>query len=298
MAHIGLKEIVVLSGKGGTGKTSITAAFALLADTEAVVADCDVDAADMHLLLGPDFAQRESFYSGQVAKIDPERCIQCGQCADVCHFGAVQIADGVHSIQALRCEGCRYCARVCSAHAIQMEDRKAGEWFYSTIKNGGIMIHAALGIASDNSGKLVAHVKNEARKAAGELDRPIVLVDGSPGIGCPVVSSLSGADYVVYVTEPTVSGLHDLQRVAQTAAGFGMPSGCIINKADLYPAMAEKIRVFIQEAGIEYLGDLPYSEAFPKAMLEAKSVVEQTNSDVKELLVKMWQKVRSSVFKN
>ncbi|MCK4716880.1 MAG: ATP-binding protein, partial [Candidatus Marinimicrobia bacterium] len=208
-----MKEIVVISGKGGTGKTSITASFAYLGGKEIVVADCDVDAADLHLLMLPDFAKSEEFYSGVIAKIDQDVCTNCGKCAEVCRFDAIPVIDGQYVVQPLDCEGCGYCARVCPVDAITMESQNVGDWYISTTKVGSSMVHARLGIGAENSGKLVAKVKNEAKIIAKEQDEKYVLVDGSPGIGCPVVSSLSGANFVVLVTEPTVSGIHDLKRV-------------------------------------------------------------------------------------
>lgn len=185
-----MKEIVVISGKGGTGKTSVAASFAVLGGKEVIVADCDVDAADMHLLMQPDFAKSEDFFSGELAQINQEECIQCGKCADVCRFNAIPVIDGKYLIDALSCEGCGYCARVCPTEAISNHELNVGKWYVSKIKTGSTMVHARLGIGADNSGKLVAKVKNEARQVALENNRKYILVDGSPGVGCPVVSSL------------------------------------------------------------------------------------------------------------
>ncbi len=273
-----MKEIVVISGKGGTGKTSLTASFAVLGGEEVVVADCDVDAADMHLLLAPDFAESEAFFSGEQAVIDPDVCLGCGECAEVCRFDAIEEADGVFQVAPLSCEGCGYCARICPMEAISNVERRAGDWYLSTIKTGSKMVHARLGIGADNSGKLVAKVKNEARRIAEETSKPVVLVDGSPGIGCPVVSSLSGASFVVLVTEPTVSGLHDLQRVYQLVKKFGIEAGCIINKADLNAEVLAELRSYLEREGIAALREIPYNEVFTAAITNGETVVEKDAS--------------------
>ena len=185
-----MKEVVVISGKGGTGKTSITASFASLEGPHLVVADCDVDAADMHLLMQPDFGKREDFYSGELARINEDTCTSCGTCTEICRFDAIRQMNGEYGIDPLQCEGCGYCARVCPEKAISNEELKAGQWFLSSIKTGGIMVHAQLGIGADNSGKLVAKVKKEARERAKNNGNGLILIDGPPGIGCPVISSI------------------------------------------------------------------------------------------------------------
>jgi len=290
-----MKEIVVISGKGGTGKTSITASFAILGARDVVVADCDVDAADMHLLLEPDFKTAEDFYSGVIAKIDQDICTKCGKCAEVCRFGAIPVIDGKYIAQPLDCEGCGYCARVCPVEAIAMNLQNVGEWYISTIKTGSSMVHARLGIGAENSGKLVAKVKNEAKRIAEEQNRKLVIVDGSPGIGCPVVSSLSGANFVVLVTEPTVSGIHDLKRVYQLVRKFGIKAGCIINKADLNDSVAAQISDFLNENDIVHIADLPYDESFTKAMTRGKTIVEFDKGELYTLIRKSWESIKDIV---
>ena len=235
-----MKEIVVISGKGGTGKTSITASFAYLGEEDIVVADCDVDAADMHLLMQPDFAYAEDFYSGLIAQIDQDICTRCGKCSDVCRFNAIPVINGQYIVEPLDCEGCGYCARVCPVDAISMNEQKVGQFYISKTKARNTMVHAELGFGADNSGKLVAKVKKEAKREAEETNKELVVVDGSPGIGCPVVSSLSGADLVVLVTEATVSGLHDLKRVYELVKKFNIEACCIINKFDLNTGIEKK----------------------------------------------------------
>jgi MinD superfamily P-loop ATPase len=287
-----MKEIVVISGKGGTGKTSITASFAMLGGSDVVVADCDVDAADMHLLMQPDFNFAEDFYSGEVAYVDQSNCIRCGKCRDVCRFDAISVKNNLYVVDPISCEGCGYCARVCPTETIINKERLAGKWFISNIKTGSIMVHARLGIGADNSGKLVAKVKNEAKEIALEERKGFILVDGSPGIGCPVVSSLSGANYVVLVTEPSVSGLHDLKRVYELVKKFNNKAGCIINKADVNPAKCDEILQFLTENDIVHLTNLPYDENFTKAMVLGQTMVEYDHGKLKELLAESWEKVK------
>ena len=290
-----MKEIAVISGKGGTGKTSITASLAYLGGKDIVLADCDVDAADMHLLMQPNFGRAKDFYSGLIAEIRQDECIQCGKCADVCRFDAIPIIDGKYIVDSLSCEGCGYCPRVCPTDAIDMPNMKVGKWYISTIKTGTVMVHAKLGIGADNSGKLVAHVKNEAKRIAERENKEYVLVDGSPGVGCPVVSSLSGAKFVVLVTEPTVSGLHDLKRVYELVNKFSIPAGCIINKADLNPQVSAEIELFLKKENIVHIASLPYDENFTAAMTQGKTIVEFDKNNLNEILIRSWEKIKQIV---
>ncbi len=287
-----MKEIVVISGKGGTGKTSITAAFSYLGGRDIIVADCDVDAADMHLLMQPDFNKSEDFYSGMLAKINPDKCTNCGACAEVCRFDAIAVINDQYIVESLDCEGCGYCPRVCPADAITMDDQNVGKWYISTIKTGSSMVHARLGIGAENSGKLVAKVKNEAKRIANENSRDIILVDGSPGIGCPVVSSLSGAHFVVLVTEPTLSGLHDLKRVYQLVKKFRIQAGCIINKSDLNLQVTSQIESYLKEENITHISNLPYDETFTKSMVNGQTIIEYNDSNLTPLLTESWEKIK------
>jgi len=287
-----MKEIVIISGKGGTGKTSITAAFAMLGGTSIVVADCDVDAADMHLLLKPDWAFSEDFYSGVIAVIDQEKCIRCGNCQSICRFNAIPKINDEYVVNELNCEGCGYCARICPADAIEMVEQNVGKFYISNTKAENKLVHARLKSGADNSGKLVAKVKKEAKLIAEKEQKEYIVVDGSPGIGCPVVSSLSGADYVVLVTEPSVSGLHDLKRVYQLVNKFGISAGCIINKADINQNVTDLIMKFLSDNDIDHLGNLPYDEDFTKAMTEGKTIVETQESHLKNLITEMWNKIK------
>ncbi len=287
-----MKEIVIVSGKGGTGKTSITASFAYLGGKDVIVADCDVDAADMHLLLKPDFGNPKDFYSGLLAKIDQEKCIKCGKCAAVCRFDAIPIINGKFIVEPLNCEGCGYCPLVCPTDAIEMNEQNVGKLFISDIKTESKMVHASLKIGADNSGKLVAEVKNKAKEIAENEEKKFILVDGSPGIGCPVVSSLSGANFVVLVTEPSVSGIHDLRRVYQVIKKFGIKAGCIINKADVNKNKSKEIHNFLEEEKIEFIAEIPYDENFTKAMTYGKTIVEYDNGEIKKILEDSWEKIK------
>ena len=286
-----MKEIVVISGKGGTGKTSVVASFSYLAGKDAIIADCDVDAADMHLLLEPDFAHNEDFFSGEFATINTEVCINCGKCFDVCRFDAVKIIDKQHYIDEVSCEGCGYCARVCPVEAITNHPAKVGKVYISKIKTNTDMVHARLGIGADNSGKLVTKVKKEAIRLANEKNKKYILVDGSPGIACPVVSSLSGANFVVLVTEPSISGFHDLKRVYQLVKKFNIKAGCIINKANINTQITNEIIEFLKEEDIVNIELLPYNENFTKAMTIGQTIIEYDNTELSEKLKNAWGKV-------
>lgn len=286
-----MKELVVISGKGGTGKTSITASFAVLAGN-AVVADCDVDAADLHLVLSPTILERHQFYSGREAVIRPESCTGCGLCESYCRFNAISFASTpdcrrVYEVDPVGCEGCGVCVRFCPAKAIDFPERLCGEWMISETRCGP-MVHAKLGVAAENSGKLVSTVRRESRRIAEEQHRDIVIVDGPPGIGCPVIASLTGATQVLIVTEPTVSGEHDMQRVLMLARHFRIPTAVCVNKWDLNPEMAERIEAYAIESGATVAGRIRFDSAVTKAMIAEKAVVE-TNADSVADIVEIWR---------
>ncbi len=292
-----MKEIVVLSGKGGTGKTSITAGFAALGAKHLVLADCDVDAADMHLLTAPQIQREEDFYSGKTGKVITEGCVHCFKCMDVCHFDAVLHQEGEFVIDPMECEGCSYCYHVCPTHTIKMLPRLAGKFYVSKTRFNNTLVHARLGIAADNSGKLVTKVREEAKKIAEAEQLDYVLVDASPGIGCPVVASLTGADYVVMVTEPTVSGLHDLSRVYEMIEKLHLKSGCIINKADLNKKITLKISDFLKSKNVETLCEIPYNIRFTEAISQGKTIVEYDDGPLKDKIISSWEKVKTIVSK-
>jgi len=287
-----MKEIVIISGKGGTGKTSITASFAQLAARQSVVADCDVDAADMHLLLAPDFAGKEAFYSGETAVIDMDKCIRCNKCVKVCRFDAIDRIDGDFVVDEIDCEGCGYCERVCPSQAIRMEEALSGHTYVSASRVGSTLVHAELAIAAENSGKLVTRVKTLAREQAEEQDQDYLIIDGSPGIGCPVTASVTGADYVVVVTEPSLSGIHDMKRAWELIQHFSIPAGLIINKADLNPDITRQIKDFAEEKQMHLLAEIPYNEDFVKAMTQAQTVVEYDGA-LADTVKNAWENLES-----
>ncbi len=289
-----MKEIVVISGKGGTGKTSVLASFAALAKN-AVIADCDVDAADLHLVLAPTIERSEGFRSGRLAVIRREDCTGCGACLSHCRFDAVK-TDGratgkaTFSIDPIACEGCGVCVRFCPAKAIEFPERSCGEWYVSRTRFGP-MVHARLGIAAENSGKLVSTVRREARRIAEERVSDWILVDGPPGIGCPVIASVAGATLVLAVTEPTLSGGHDLERVLALARHFEIPSAVCVNKWDLNPGMAERIERTAAAAGAAVLERIPYDRCVTAAQVNGKPVVENGDCPAAGGIRQLWEDV-------
>ncbi|MBL7084660.1 MAG: 4Fe-4S binding protein [Candidatus Omnitrophica bacterium] len=285
-----MKQIVVISGKGGTGKTVITGAFAALAKNK-VMADCDVDAADLHLLLTPTIKQRHEFKSGVTAKIGKKLCERCGQCISICRFNA--IADDF-IIDPISCEGCAFCSFVCPTGAIKMKQNLSGEWFISETRFGP-MVHAKLGIAEENSGKLVSLVRQKAKELAEKQNCDWVIVDGAPGIGCPVIASLSGIDCALVVTEPTLSGLHDADRVISVARHFKIPVKLAINKYDLNVDMTEKIEKYCQKNGIQLIGKVSFDKSVVKAVVEAKTIIEYPDGKAREEITKIWNKLQEEM---
>jgi MinD superfamily P-loop ATPase len=280
-----VKELVVLSGKGGTGKTSIVGSLAALAERK-VLADCDVDAADLHLLLSPKVKQETEFWSGQVASIDPNKCTQCGSCQDLCRFNA--ISDYV--VSPVSCEGCRFCFHVCPVSAITMEQSLSGQWFVSETRYGPL-VHARLGIAQENSGKLVAQVRQRARQIAEEQDLDYIISDGPPGIGCPVISSLSGANLALLVTEPTLSGRHDLERVIGVCGHFGVPAAVCINKYDINEENTVQIERYCKEHGIRVAGKIPFDNVVTEALVHGVPLVAYAKGIVSRETSNLWDGV-------
>lgn len=269
-----IQELVIISGKGGTGKTSIAASFAVLAGFP-VIADCDVDAADMHLILAPSVRERHEFRCGNEAVIRPDDCTACGRCRDLCRFDAIAEVKGGGSyvVDPVACEVCGVCVRFCPAQAIDFPEVMQGEWMVSETRSGP-MVHARLGIAAENSGKLVSTVRREARRLAEENGHRLVLVDGPPGIGCPVIASMTGASQALVVTEPTVSGEHDLERVLKLARHFDIPAAVCVNKWDLNPEMTDRIEALAVRSGARIAGRIRYDRAVTLAQIQEKAVVE------------------------
>jgi len=287
-----MREIVVISGKGGTGKTSITAALADLAHREqpVMLCDLDVDAPDLHLLLEPDRAETHQFVSGFEAVIDPETCVNCGLCVGLCRFDAIRQGPRGCSIAPMRCEGCKVCVQFCPAGAIAFNPRHCGQWWVSAMRFGP-MVHAQLFPGSENSGRLVALLKKEARERAKAQGIELMLCDGAPGIGCPVISSLSGAGAALIVTEPTPSGLHDLLRVADLCAHFRIPAAVVINKYDLNIENSAQIERQCRERDLPVLGLLPHDEVVVRAMVLGKCVTELPATGFSDALRSVWQRL-------
>lgn len=282
-----MKQIVIISGKGGTGKTVITGALAALARNK-VMADCDVDAADLHLLLQPKIKERHDFKSGLSASLDKKSCQQCKKCLAACRFSAIS-TDFV--IDPIACEGCGFCSYICPVNAIKMEECLAGEWFISDTRFG-LMVHAKLGIAEENSGKLVALVRKQAKDLADKNNCDWVIIDGAPGIGCPVIASLSGIDCALVVTEPTLSGLHDASRVIEVTRHFNVKSRLVINKYDLNREMSERIEGYCLKNDIPLIGKIRFDKTVVEAMVDGKTIMEHKDSLVKEEIRKIWENLQ------
>jgi len=289
-----LKELVVISGKGGTGKTSLTASFAALARS-AVISDCDVDAADLYLILSPRIKDRGVFSGGVEVKIDQDKCTGCGECKKACRFSAISEYEENgrkrYEIDGLACEGCGVCELVCRDNAIRSRKAVNGEWFISDTRFGP-MSHAKLGVAEENSGRLVTLVRNKAALLAAENSKSDAIMDGAPGTGCPVISSVTGAYYALAVTEPTVSGVHDLERVLQVIKHFGVESGVVVNKYDLNEELTRKIKKIAEEYNSEFLGTIPYGKEVTEAQMRKLSVVEYTDSSLTDSIKKIWGRIK------
>lgn len=281
-----MRELVVISGKGGTGKTSLTAAFAHLA-RNAVLCDLDVDAPDLHLIAEPSIQRSGPFLSGHVAEIDPEVCKGCGACEGACAYGAIRKVDGRFVVDAPHCEGCKVCVVSCPEGAIDFPDRLCGTWYESETRFGP-MVHALLDPGLENSGKLVTLLKAKAREQASKFGMDLILSDGAPGIGCPVISSLSQASLVLLVTEPTPSGLHDLGRVVELCRHFRIRSTVLINKADLSPEYQTAIHAFCEAKDIPVVGHLPHDPAVTEAMVRGQAVTEGIDTPFGAQVRRIW----------
>jgi MinD superfamily P-loop ATPase len=295
-----LKQIVILSGKGGTGKTSVAAAFAHLAangigQPRTVLVDADVDASNLELVLSPHVQETNEFKGGQVALIDQELCEGCGVCAELCRFDAISEENGVYTVHPIACEGCALCFYQCPNGAVRTEEQVAGLWFRSQSRYGPLF-HAALWPAQENSGKLVTLVKQQGRLLAMDEGRDLVLVDGPPGIGCPVISAAAGADLALIVAEPTAAGIHDMARALATTEHFGVPSLVCINKADLYPEGTTEIEEFCEQQGLPVVGRLPFDTVVTEAMVQGQPVTAyRPDSPVSQALLAAWEQVLEEV---
>ncbi len=287
-----MKQIVILSGKGGTGKTSLTAAFADLAENK-VLADVDVDASNLELVLEPARQEEHIFMGGRVAIIDHETCIHCNLCEEACRFDAISHETGDYLVDEIACDGCKACVYVCPVEAIHMEEQHAG-WQYRSANKYGTLLHAKLRPAQENSGRLVTLVKQKARLEALDNKNDYVIVDGPPGIGCPVISAASGADLAVIVVEPTVAGVHDLDRALDTLSHFNVPATVVVNKADINPAKVAEIAAFCAENNLELIGKIPFDTVVTRAMVQGLPVTAfAPESKVAKAMARTWEKVKA-----
>jgi MinD superfamily P-loop ATPase len=285
-----MKELTVISGKGGTGKTSLVAAFANLAENKVIV-DGDVDAADLHLILRPEVKIQEEFKGGRKARINPDLCTACGQCIELCQFQAIS-RDYV--VDEFGCEGCGVCVHFCPVEAIEFPENICGDWFISETRFGPF-VHAKLGIAAENSGKLITMIRRQAEKLAEERGLDMILIDGPPGIGCPVIAATTGATAALVVTEPTISGIHDLQRVGDLSKYFQIPVMVCINKFDINPDVADRIEKYCVQEGFELVGKIPYDPVFTQAMIAEKTIIEYSQNGLSDMVREMWEKIMTTV---
>jgi MinD superfamily P-loop ATPase len=285
-----MREILIISGKGGTGKTVITASFAVLAKNKVMV-DADVDAANLNLLLHPEIKEKNKYIGSKSAFIDAEKCTGCGKCEEICRFSAPYKKGSIYSIDEFSCEGCGSCVIVCPEKAVNLKEEETGEWFVSDTKYGPF-VHAKLGIAQENSGKLVSVIREKAKDIAAEKNAEYIIIDGPPGIGCPVIASLSGVNTALVVTEPSLSGIHDMERVIGVAKHFGVDTKVIINKYDINLENTKNIKKICQDKNIEVLEQLPFSDKVNRAVVKGIPIVEFCKDQIAKDIISLWDKVK------
>lgn len=288
-----MKEIVIISGKGGTGKTVVAASIAALAQNK-VMGDCDVDASNLYLLLHPEIKERHDFYAGLIPVLDINKCTNCGLCQEACRYAAISTINNQTTIDLISCEGCGLCAQICPVEAIEMQKNRCGEWFISETRYGPL-VHARLGIAEENSGILVTLVRQNALEVAKKNNLDLIVIDGPPGIGCPLVASLTGTNLALVVTEPTVAGIHDLERVVKVTQHFGVKAVIVINKFDLNLENSAQILKWAQDNKIEIIGRIPFDNIVTKALVKGLPVVEYSDNRVTEEIKNIWQKLESII---
>ncbi len=292
-----MPELVIISGKGGTGKTSVVGGLAALADS-ALLVDCDVETPDLHIVLRPEIRERRDFVGGETALLRRDQCIGCGRCAAMCRFDAIRgggpptrLASETYLVDPLKCEGCRVCAQICPAQAVEMVPAFNGEWYVSDTRFGPF-VHARLKPGRGTSGKLVTLLRSEARQRSEAADRSLIICDGVPGAGCPVIASVRGADLALIVTEPSVSGLHDFQRAAELLRHFEVPAMACVNKADVAPDVADQLERAAYAAGVETTTRIPYDKAVVAAQMSGRTIIEQDNGPAAAALCEVWAQVQ------
>ncbi|MCP4566872.1 MAG: P-loop NTPase [FCB group bacterium] len=298
-----MTELVIVSGKGGTGKTSLVGSLAALS-RESVLVDCDVDAADLHLILQNRLQQSSDFIGGKRASINEEKCLKCGICTEYCRFDAIKYefsADSPFSeryvIDKHACDGCGVCVRHCPEEAIDFQEVTSGEWYLSDTPYGPL-VHARLGLAQANSGKLVSLLRQQARSLADEKGMDIIIVDGPPGIGCPVIASITGSSYILIVTEPSMSAIHDMERLLQLTKHFGIPTGICINKADINPALTSHIESFAAKQQIRILGKIPFDPAVTSAQMAGTNIIDHLADGASTNLKHLWGEIREELMEH
>ena len=291
-----MKEITILSGKGGAGKTSVAAAFASLA-THSVFCDTDVDAADLHLIFRPEILEEHAFDSGSIAWIDPDKCTSCGLCEAYCRFGAIHTnAIGIPEVNPFQCEGCRLCERICPENAITSIQNTNNQWFVSKTRFGPL-VHAKMGAGEENSGKLVTEIREKAKKMARDLNAEFIISDGPPGIGCPAIASVTGTQAVLLVIEPSLSGLHDAKRLFDLVKSFSIPAFAVINKFDIHPEITQQTERFLQDNNIPLLGRIPFNTLMVTSMVREKTVLEYApDHEISTIIHGVWEKVKKARF--
>ena len=288
-----MRQVVILSGKGGTGKTTVVAALADLASQDAtiVLADADVDAANLELVLSPTKAEQHEFTVSKVAYIDRDLCTGCGRCAEVCRFDAILHENDTYRVDPIACEGCASCFYQCPEQAIEMQETTSGLWFRSDTRFGALF-HAHLYAGQENSGKLVTTVRQQANLWGTDHAADYAIVDGPPGIGCPVIAACAGAHLALLVVEPTVSGIHDLERILATTQHFRVPAAAVINKYDINVAQADVIAAFCASHDIPLLGRLPFDTVVTEAMVQGQPVTAASDGEISQKLREVWQALR------
>lgn len=280
-----MKKITIISGKGGTGKTSLTASFAAITRNRAILVDGDVDAANLSMITGPTSSEKFEFRASRVVDINKEKCEDCGLCFDLCRFAAIS---GDYVVDPISCEGCGFCYHVCPHDAIRMREELSGLWYISQTPYG-ILVHARLGIAEENSGKLVTTIRTRGEELAVSGNKEYIIIDGPPGIGCPVIASLTGVDAALIVTEPSVSGIHDLERILAVCRHFDVPAAVCINRYDLDEERSAVIESYCLNENICIAGKIPYDKIFTEAMIQGLPVVEYDNGQLSAKINAVWE---------